>query len=148
MYAPARLFSIRSAAGLIAGASACALLAGCVGNPFQDAKVDPQSRVAAEVAKVAHTNRAYPTFAEIPPIPKDVRAPGQYGRQAQAIEQARSDLEQKTAPETWSLSGTEGFAAQARQEAGNEAAPTPSGEAGAFADSQRKRATPPPPPPR
>lgn len=152
MYAPARLFSIRSAAGLIPGLIACAsvgaLLAGCAGNPFQDAKVDPASPVAAEVAKVARSNRAYPTFASIPPVPKDVRPAGQYGRQAQAVEQARTDLEQKTAPETWSLTGTEGFAAQARHEAGNEAAPTESGDAAAFANSQRKRATPPPPPPR
>ena len=152
MYAPARLFSIRrcarQAALLIAGASASALLSGCVGNPFQDAKVDPQSPVAAEVAKLAHTDRAYPTFAGIPPAPQDLRPPAQYGREAKAVVQARTDLEQKTAPETWSLGGTEDFATQARAEAGHEAAPTPSGEAAAFANEQRKRATPPPPPPR
>jgi hypothetical protein len=150
MYAFASLFSIRRqkrlASGLVAGAGACALLSGCVGNPFEDAKVDPASPVAPEVARVTRTNLAYPTFASIPNPPKDVRAPRQYGRDAQAIEQARQDLEQKTAPETWSLTGTEAFADQARREAGQEAAPTPSGEAEAFAAAQRKRATPPPPP--
>lgn len=148
MYAPARLFSIRSAACLIAGASACGLLAGCAGNPFQDAKVDPRSPVAGEVARVARANRAWPTFAAIPPVPKDVRPAGQYGRQAQAAEQARAELEQNTAPETWSLKGTEDFAAEARREAGNEAPPSTGDEAAAFANAQRKRATPPPPPPR
>ncbi|MFC3070109.1 hypothetical protein [Phenylobacterium soli] len=133
---------------MIAGAGACAVLGGCAGNPFQDAKVDPASPVAAEVAKVAHANRAYPTFASIPPAPKDVRPAGQYGRQAKAVEQERAQLEQDTAPQTWSLGGTEGFAAQARREAGSEAAPQESGEAAAFANSQRKRATPPPPPQR
>jgi hypothetical protein len=150
MYASARLFAIRRrirpALSLLAGAGACALLSGCVGNPFADAKVDPTSPVAAEVAKVANTNRPYPTFASIPPIPKDIRPPRQYGREAGAIEQARADLEAKTAPETWSLTGTEAFAADARRAAGQEAAPAANGESADFAARQRKRATPPPPP--
>jgi hypothetical protein len=151
MYALSRHFSIRRrirpALGLIAGAAACALLSACA-NPFAEAKVDPQSPIAAEVARAAHTNRAYPTFASIPAAPKDVRPPGQYGRAAQAVEQARTDLDARTAPETWSLSGTESFAASAQREAGQEAAPAASGDAAAFADTQRKRATPPPPPPK
>jgi hypothetical protein len=151
MYAPARLFSIRlqirPTVRLLTCAAGCALLAACVG-PFGDAQVDPQSPVAAEVARAAHANRAYPTFASIPPMPKDVRPPAQYGRQAQAIEQARDDLEARTAPETWSLTGTESFAAGAQHEAGQEAAPTGAGETSAFANTQRKRATPPPPPPK
>jgi len=126
---------------------ACALLSACV-NPFTEAKVDPNSPIAAEVAKVAHTHRAYPTFASIPPAPKDVRPPQQYGREAQATEGARADLDAKTAPETWSLTGTEGFAASAQSEAGPEAAPTGAGDTAAFANTQRKRATPPPPPPK
>jgi hypothetical protein len=152
MYASARLFSIRRhlrrAATLIAGVGACALLSACIGNPFADAKVDPDSPIASEVAKVAHEDRAYPTFASIPSVPKDLRPVRQYGREAQAIEQARADLEQKTAPETWSLTGTEAFAAKGRQDTGQEAAPTPSGATADFATTQRKRATPPPPPPR
>lgn len=151
MYASPRLFSIRRhirpTVRLLTGVGACALLSACV-NPFTDAKVDPNSPVAAEVARVAHTNRDYPTFASIPPMPKDVRPPQQYGREAQAIEGAKADLEARTAPETWSLSGTEGFAARAQHEAGPEAAPTGAGDTAAFANTQRKRATPPPPPPK
>lgn len=151
MYAVVRHFAIRadlgSVARLAAGAGACLLLTACMTEPFTDAKVDPNSPVAAEVAKVAHENRAYPSFNAIPPLPKDVRAPQAYGRQAQAIEQARADLEARTAPETWSLMGTEGFASKAQHEAGSEAAPTGGQDTGAFATTLRKRATPPPPPP-
>jgi hypothetical protein len=149
MYAPARLFSIRRpirpAVRLLTGVAACALLSACL-SPFRDAKVDPNSPVAAEVARAAHTNRAYPTFAAVPPMPKDVRPPAQYGRQAQAIEQSRQDLEAKTAPETWTLSDTETFATRAQREAGPDAGPPNARDTAAFADTQRKRATPPPPP--
>lgn len=149
MYARAHLFSIRGvrrAIGLLAGGGACALITGCVGNPFANAKVDPSSPVAAEVARVANTERPYPTFASIPSAPKDLRAPRQYGRAASAVEAARNDLEQKTAPDTWSLKDTEAFAEDARKVAGNEAAPRASRESADFAAKQRKRATPPPPP--
>lgn len=149
MYAFGAHFSIRRplrrALALCGAAGACALSAGCVGNPFADARVDPASPVAPEVARVAHVNRAWPQFSQIPPAPKDVRPPQQYGRAAQAIEQARADLEAQTAPETWSLTGTEGFANQGRSQVGSEAPPQPSGVTGAFANEARKRATPPPP---
>jgi hypothetical protein len=152
MYGSARLFSIRRplrrALSLLAGASACALVAGCIGNPFADARIDPSSPVAADVARVANASAPYPTFASIPAKPKDLRPVRQYGRDAQAMEQARADLEQKTAPETWSLQDTDAFAAQAQRDAGREAAPQANGDTAAFANSQRKRATPPPPPPK
>jgi hypothetical protein len=150
MHAFARLFSIRRqirpALGLVMGAGACALLSGCMSNPFANAAVDPASPVAAEVARAANTTRPYPTFAGIPPVPKDVRPVRQYGQQVKTIQQARADLEARTAPETWSLNDPEAFAAQARRQAGQEAAPTANGDTDAFAARQRKRATPPPPP--
>jgi hypothetical protein len=150
MYASARLFSIRRqlrpTVRLLSGVAACALLSACMSNPFRDAQVDPNSPVAAEVARAAHTNRDYPSFASIPPIPKDLRPPAQYGRQAQTIEQARDDLEAKTAPETWTLTETDAFAARAQRDAGPDAAPAKAGDTAAFANSERKRATPPPPP--
>lgn len=146
MYAHAHLFSIRRTLGLIGGVGACALVAGCAGNPFENAKVDPSSPVAAEVARVANANRPYPTFASIPAAPKDVRAPRQYGQAASSLEAARADLEAQTAPGTWSLTGTDAFAESARRAAGSEAAPKDTGATAAFANTQRKRATPPPPP--
>jgi len=152
MYALVRQISIRVASRpivrLLTTTGACATLASCVGNPFADAKVDPNSPLAAEVARVASTNRAWPKFSDIPPTPKDVRQPQQYGRAAEAVEQARSELEAETAPGTWSLTGTDAFAEQARAAAGAESAPQPSSATGDFVDSARRRATPPPPPPQ
>jgi len=133
---------------LLAGLSACALTSGCMGNPFEDAKVDPRSPIAAEVAQVARENRAYPTFASIPPMPADVRPARQYGQQAAAIQSAAADLERRTAPDTWTLGNTEAFAAQGRAAVGQEPPPRAEGSTAAFAESQRKRATPPPSPSR
>ena len=38
-------------AALLASVGACVMLSACVGNPFKDAKVDPRSPIAAEVAR-------------------------------------------------------------------------------------------------
>jgi hypothetical protein len=151
MYALADLFAIRSgyraALRLSAGAGACLLLSACIGNPFKDAQVDPNSPIAPEVARLAHnTGQPYPTFASIPPVPKDVRPPRQYGRAAGRVDAARTKLEAETADDTWSVTDPEAFAAKARAAAGSEAAPAASDTEG-YANSQRKRATPPPPPP-
>jgi hypothetical protein len=152
MYAATRRFAIRSPIRrpltLVFGLGASVLLSGCIGNPFQDAKVDPNSPVAPEVARVARLKTDYPTFASIPAMPKDVRPVKQFGRAADAVEAARADLEQQTAPETWSLTDAEAYAAKARAAAGSEAPPAANGDTDAFINSQRKRATPPPPPPK
>lgn len=136
---------MRLAAQLLAGAAACAALCGCVGNPFEDAKVDPRSPVAAEVAKSVRPDAAYPTFASIPPIPKDVRPHRQYGKAAAEIQQTRAALDRATADDTWTLNNTEAFAADARAAAGPELAPGTQADTEAFAKDLRKRATPPPP---
>jgi hypothetical protein len=137
-----------TAARLVACAGLAALLGGCVGNPFKEAKVDPASPVAAEVAKVARANRDYPTFSEIPPKPTDVRPVRMFGQAAKDIEVAGAKLERETAPETWTLSNTEGFAAGARTAAGPELPPAEQRDTEAFANELRARATPPPPPKR
>ncbi len=136
------------AARLLACAGAAALLCGCVGNPFKDAKVDPRSPVAAEVAKAARANKDYPSFSEIPAKPTDVRPLRMFGQAAEEVELARARLERETAPETWTLSNTEGFAASARTAAGPELPPADPRDTEAFADELRNRATPPPPPKR
>ena len=135
----------RLAARLVASAAACALLAACVGNPFEDAKVDPRSPVAAEVASAVRPNAAYPTFAGLPPIPKDVRPHQQYGQAAAQIAQAGRELEQATADDTWTLSNTETFAAEAQAGIGPAIEPPQSADTEAFTKALRKRATPPPP---
>lgn len=148
MHASTSLLPFQRRLRLFGAAGACALLAGCIGNPFVDAKVDPSSPIAAEVAQAGRAKTGYPSFAAIPPRPTDIRPARGYAREAAAIEQARADLEAMTAPETWSLSETDEFAKKARAEAGSEPAPQSTGETAAFAETQRKRATPPPPPER
>ena len=138
----------RQAGRLMVGAGACALLCACVGNPFEDARVDPRSPIAAEVPKAVRADAAYPTFKSIPPVPKDVRPHRQYGQAAAQVETDAKTLQAETAANTWTLSNTEAFADQARTDAGPVLPPAEPGDTEAFAKSQKARATPPPPPPR
>src|SRR5258707_272233 len=92
---------------LLASAAACALLSACVGNPFADAQVDPRSPIAKEIPKTIRPDAAYPPFAAIPPVPKDVRPRKQYGVAAAQAEQASSQLAAATADDAWTLNNTE-----------------------------------------
>lgn len=133
----------------LAAAAAAALVSGCIANPFADAKVDPASPIAAEVAKAAHVNAAYPSFSDIPKTPKDLRPVRQYGRAADDLQVAAAELVRATAPETWSLTGdTEAFAGGARSQVGAELPPADPAATEAYVKELRKRATPPPPPKR
>lgn len=126
-----------------------AMLSGCaISNPFATASVDPASPIAAEVAAKARASHDYPTFADIPPVPTDVRALPAFGRAATELEVAGADLTRETAPGTWTLTGTESFAGRARDIAGPEPTGPESTTAAteAFAKAQRARATPPPSP--
>lgn len=151
MNAPLRLFARpqarRSAGAVIGCVGAAAMLAGCA-NPFATAKVDPNSPVAAEIERMAGQKRPYPTFADIPAVPTDQRPVADWGKAADQLELASSRLDQATAPNTWTLQGTERFAARARSQAGpdidSSRSTTPATEA--FARQLRERATPPPPP--
>ncbi len=126
---------------LLAG---CALLAGCVGNPFKDAKIDPESPVAADVARITRQAGKAPKFSDIPSPPKDVRPLAQYGRDARSVMAAGAELERATAPGTWTLDGTDDFASKAQRDAGPQIEPPKPGDAEAFAKALRERATPPP----
>ena len=136
------------AARLLAAVAACAVTSACVGNPFKDARVDPRSPIAAEVATSVHPDAAYPTFRSIPPIPKDVRPHRQYGVAAAQTEKQAADLKAATADNTWTLNDSEAFAAQGRADAGPELPAGQTADTEAFAKGQKARATPPPPPPR
>lgn len=129
---------------------AAALLSGCsTSNPFATAPVDPSSPVAAEVAAKARASTDYPSFAEIPAMPNDVRPLQAWGEAAREVAAAGEALERETAPNTWTLNAaeTEGFAARARDAAGPEAdTRSTSAASEAFARQIRERATPPPPP--
>ena len=132
-------------ARLIAVAAGASLLAGCVGNPFANAQIDPASPVAADVARMTRADAKLPAFSSIPPAPTDVRPAASYGRAAASLNAAAADLIRDTGPETWSLKGTDAFAETARRDVGPELPPVTPGDAEAFARELRERATPPPP---
>jgi hypothetical protein len=126
-------------------AGACLLVTGCTGVPFTDAKIDPASPVAADVAKMTRQDAKFPTFASIPAKPNDVRPVQQYGRDARSVLAAGDALVAATAPSTWTLQGTDAFADKARADAGPQLDPPKPGDAEAFARELRERASPPPP---
>ena len=134
----------RTAARVVACLGACGLLSACV-HPFRDAKVDPRSPIAAEVAKTVRPGAAYPTFVAFPKVPTDIRPHAQYGQAAKKIEAEAKAVVAATDPNTWTLDGTDVFAAQARVDAGPELPPVTPGDTEAFAKDQKARATPPPP---
>ena len=152
MNAPLRLFAKLSADPAREGVAACvmlaALLSGCAGSPFAEAPVDPASPVAEDISRMAKAARQDPTFASIPPVPHEERKLADWGRAADQLEIAGAKLERETAPNTWTLTGTEGFAARARSQAGPDldtsVSTTTASEA--FAKELRERATPPPSP--
>jgi hypothetical protein len=123
---------------------AAVTLAGCV-SPFGSGKIDPASPVAGDVQRLTRTDRPYPKFSDIPKAPKDIRPLAQYGRQAQEIAAVRDQIVAATAPETWTLTGTEDFASRARRDAPDVPASERSSDPEAFARELRERATPPPP---
>src|SRR5689334_19420369 len=139
MIAPRPLFPFAARTGLVA---VCALMSGCIGNPFGDARVDPTSPVAGEVATLTRQDAKLPTFASIPNAPKDVRPAPQFGRSAGQVIRAGDELIRATEPGTWTLSGTDEFAEKARRDAGPALEPANPADAEAFARALRERATP------
>ena len=126
-------------------------LSGCaVTNPLATAPLDPNSKIAGEVARIGNESREYPTFAGIPPAPTDERPLKAWGRAAAQAEKDRLQLERETADNTWTLRGTEAFAQSALRTAGPAPAAMSSTSAAteAYARDLSKRATPPPPPKR
>src|SRR6266540_3081958 len=105
------------AARVLGVASAAALMAGCA-SPIASTKVDPNSPIAAEVARLATADKDYPNFNEIPVAPTDVRPARVYGERAADVVAAGAALDAATAPGTWTLGGTSSFAAKARTDAG------------------------------
>jgi hypothetical protein len=130
---------------MAAGLSACALTAGCVGNPFKEAAVDPQSSVAADVQRISRGKQSFPSFRDIPAKSKDLRPIQLYGQEAHQLELARNRVTQATEPGTWTLQDTEGFASEARRRVGPDLPPPPPNTAEDTAKALRERATPPPP---
>lgn len=100
-------------------------------------------RAIAEASKDA----PYPTFAQIPPLPTDVRTIAAWKASVISIKAEGAQLAEAAAAEPWTLGDTDNWAARQRAEA---APPPPvtaaSSEADteAFAAAMRARAMPPP----
>lgn len=143
------LFRGVALAGLLAGVSACASSLSSV-SPFSPPPADPSSPVAAAANAAAKDSKHadLPRFIDIPAIPTDVRTPVQFKKAVGAEKVAADKLKRDTAPETWTLSDTEGYASQARKvgKAPPSDIPTDADRAAteAFAKAARDRATAPP----
>lgn len=129
----------------LAAAMSVLSLGGCVGAAFGDARVDPASPVAEDVARLTRQDAPLPKFSDIPAAPADAAPGTRYGRGAQAVLAEGAALEQATAPGTWTLEGTDAFAERSRADAGPEIDPPDPDDVEAFARALRDRATPPPP---
>lgn len=93
--------------------SAAAGVAGCASGPFAPASLDKASAASAEISTLASAAKTYPTFADIPPPPADVRPDRAWGKAAAEVEGDGAALAAATAPSTWTLSATDSFAARA-----------------------------------
>ncbi|HEX6859822.1 MAG TPA: hypothetical protein VF138_06450 [Caulobacteraceae bacterium] len=127
-------------------------LAGCMTSsmlePYAQEEVDPNSPAAAAIAEQAARQADYPTFADIPQIPLDLRSNEQWAAAVAGTEADRAQLLAAVAPSTWSLSGTQAFAQRTRAALGFDPADIPTADtsaaSAAWARQMRARATPPP----
>jgi hypothetical protein len=103
--------------------------------------------VAAKTAPACAKDGPYPAFCSIPKPPTDLKSPATIRREVVATRLAGRDLVDETAPATFTLTDTAGFA----QRAITEAAPPPpvttpnDADTEAFVKAARATATPPHP---
>ncbi len=100
-----------------------------------------------EMLAQARQARVYPDFCSIPPTPTDVRAAAGFKTAVVDTRLAGARLIKRTGPESFSLEGTDAFAAAAKRDA---APPPPmatpaDAPTDAFISQLKARASPPPP---
>ena len=116
-------------------------------NYFLPGGVDQSSAVAGRVGAAEQSQGAFPTFADIPPIPNDVRPLSAWRASIGETMGEKAAAEAELARHPWTLSGTEAFAEAARAEIPPAEAVPPTdatAQAEAFAASIRGRANQPP----
>ena len=92
----------------------------------------------------APSNLAYPNFCDIPPKPTDIRPAAAFKTQVVGTRVAGAVVVRQTAPDTFTLSGTEGFADSAKREAAPPPAQTAAdADTEAFVKQSKAKATPP-----
>jgi len=93
-----------------------AIAAGWALLALQAVAADAPSQTTAAIAS-AEKKAPYPTFASVPPVPKDIRPFADWKTAVSSIQTAGKSLAAQAAEQQWTLADTEGFAAQARSEA-------------------------------
>lgn len=138
---------------LLLCAAAGSLLCACVTlpdvvEPYAGAPADPGSPAAAAIAAQAASRTEYPTFADIPQLPTDLRSTEGWRTVVAGTEEDREALLADTAPSTFSLNDTEAFAARSQAIVAYDPADVPTAADAAateaWARAMRERATPPP----
>ena len=113
---------------------------------FAAAPSPPSTPVSPALVAAAERPAPYPSLAQVPAIPKDVRPAADWRRAVVATRLAGARTVRIAEAGPWDLKDTEGFAARARAEA---VAPAPLTEPVSAADqalieAMKRRAIPPP----
>lgn len=143
------------AARLLLAAGLAASAAGCVlpgkARTLTTLPIDPNSPIAKDLEDAAKHPGPYPRFAEIPPIPNDIRPQAEWRAAVIDLKHRRAVLDAEVAALPPPATDTESFANDTRgrlPSAAETVAPGPNApaETEAYGRALRERATPPPPP--
>jgi hypothetical protein len=141
MRRPIRLPAVGAAAAIALAAGG---LCGCsvARTAFGPLQYDKSSPAAAAIATTDVSQQPYPTFAQVPSQPDDVRPTTAWNRNIFDMFAARRQMDAFQLVQPQTLYGAEAFA----QDAQAQAAPPPApDQAAAIAKDSRERATPPSP---
>jgi len=105
----------------------------------------PPSPVTTAAIAGAEARAPYPSFASIPPSPKDVRSVAAWKASVIEIKTEGADLVRLIAAQPWTLNDTEAWAADERAIATPPPQIAVGGDTEAFVAAMRERAMPPPP---
>jgi hypothetical protein len=123
-----------------------ALASSTAGQVMAEPTPQPSASAAVTAIKAGEQPAARPTFAQIPAAPGDVRPFVAWRSAIADIRQVGVQTAAEAHAGPWTLSGTEGWAEQARAEAVPPAPMTKPGQndTDAFVRDMLRRATPPP----
>jgi len=145
---PAKMRALRAVAVTTAAVALCGCNTLAKNNYFLPGGVDQHSAVASQVSAAQSEQGAFPTFAEIPPLPGDVRPLSAWRATVHETLAAKRETLAELERRPWTLSGTEAFAEDARAKIPPAEAAPPTdttAEAESFAAGARGRAKTPPP---
>ncbi len=151
MKALAREFSMTRSLCLGVSLSLLALPAmaasACAPQQTVAATASPAAGLAPDIVAASHQPHGFPNFCSIPKMPTDIRGVAEWKAAVLDIRRSGANLQQQTAPDTWTLNGsTEGFANDSRRQAAAPPPMNPDQDTDAFARQLKDRATPPPRP--